>query len=259
MAGFSRGGGHRQTSCKRWTRRSRLPSMVFADLRGCIDLWVSNQTRTWDDLWETGDLDLQVINPQVFPQVFLWVLTDHRDSCWSLEYSLVSHSGLGFCEPAFPEIQHFCWANLEEVALLTLKSFHSLTDLHLSFCNLDNFDQVVNMICPCSMPLDSLTVSGTIWGSSNMLIIDLPSPPSLWHLSLSSIGNDVSDCLLLHEQAYKRIQTFHVHVNYPEEMIIASKILEVLGPSLRHLMLQIDTDFRGTQAVVLPSCMSHKS
>jgi hypothetical protein len=59
--------------------------MVFTDLRGCIDLCFSNQTQTLDDPWETGDLDLQVINPQVFPQVFLWVLMDHRDSCWSLD------------------------------------------------------------------------------------------------------------------------------------------------------------------------------
>ena len=52
-------------------------------LTGLPTFWIT-PTQTHNDPWEMGDLDLWVINPQVFPWVYLWVLMDHWDSWWSL-------------------------------------------------------------------------------------------------------------------------------------------------------------------------------
>jgi hypothetical protein len=103
----------------------------------------------------------------------------------------------------------------------------------------DNFEQVVDLICSCPMPLDTPQFHGSKWESTDMPITDLPSPPSLKVFSHSWIeDDDLSNWLLFHKHACTGIQTFEVYFDDPDKMAVTSKFLEVIGSSLQHLMLQ---------------------
>jgi hypothetical protein len=136
------------------------------------------------------------------------------------------------------ELVAFNWSDLEEPALSALKSFPSLTYLHISVCDF-NFDQVVDLIC--SRPTRSLKtvrVFYSIWGPPSVPLIELPPPPPLQHIGLKTDKiNDAIEWLLLHENVCADIRALEIEVSPSTDVIKVSKLLKHIGLSLVYLCL----------------------